>query len=215
MSFFDLKQLNFKYPNQKTDGIQDFSMSIEKGEIVALLGKSGSGKSTILRLIAGLETPQSGSLRINQKVMFDNTMNLAPQDRGIGMVFQDYSLFPHLTVLQNVMFGVPRKGKKDRENAAMNILAMVQLQDHASKYPQECSGGQQQRIAIARALAAEPNILLLDEPFSNLDEELKLSVRKEIKDLLKKCNITAILVTHDKGDVGAVADRVMQMHLMR
>ncbi|TAH67262.1 MAG: ABC transporter ATP-binding protein, partial [Anaerolineaceae bacterium] len=182
MSFFELEHLNFRYANQKTDGIQDFSMSIEKGEIVALLGNSGSGKSTILRLIAGLETPKSGSLRINQKVMFDNHMNLAPQERGIGMIFQDYSLFPHLTVLQNVMFGVPRKGKKEKEDAAMKFLAMVQLQDHAMKYPQECSGGQQQRIAIARALAAEPNILLLDEPFSNLDEELKKSVRTEIKD---------------------------------
>ena len=211
MSFFDLAQLNFKYPNQKTDGIQDFSMSIDEGEIVALLGNSGSGKSTILRLIAGLETPKSGSLRINQKVMFDNTLNLAPQERGIGMIFQDYSLFPHLTVLQNVMFGVPRKRKKERENSAMKVLAMVQLMDHARKYPQECSGGQQQRIAIARALAAEPNILLLDEPFSNLDEELKKSVRTEIKDLLTKYNITAILVTHDKEDVAAVADRVIHI----
>ena len=211
MSFFDLAQLNFKYPNQKTDGIQDFSMSIDEGEIVALLGNSGSGKSTILRLIAGLETPKSGSLRINQKVMFDNTLNLAPQERGIGMIFQDNSLFPHLTVLQNVMFGVPRKRKKERENSAMKVLAMVQLMDHARKYPQECSGGQQQRIAIARALAAEPNILLLDEPFSNLDEELKKSVRTEIKDLLTKYNITAILVTHDKEDVAAVADRVIHI----
>ena len=211
MSYFDLEQLNFRYPNQKTGGIEDFSMSIDKGEIVALLGKSGSGKSTILRLISGLETPKSGTLRVNQKILFDHNINLAPQERGIGMIFQDYSLFPHLTVLQNVMFGVSRKGKKEREKKAMDILAMVQLQEHARKYPQECSGGQQQRIAIARALAAEPNILLLDEPFSNLDEELKKSVREEIKDLLKKCNITAILVTHDKGDVGAVADRVLHI----
>ncbi|NLO10449.1 MAG: ABC transporter ATP-binding protein [Clostridiales bacterium] len=211
MSYFDLEQLNFRYPNQKTGGIEDFSMSIDKGEIVALLGKSGSGKSTILRLISGLETPKSGTLRVNQKIIFDHNINLAPQERGIGMIFQDYSLFPHLTVLQNVMFGVSRKGKKEREKKAMDILAMVQLQEHARKYPQECSGGQQQRIAIARALAAEPNILLLDEPFSNLDEELKKSVREEIKDLLKKCNITAILVTHDKGDVGAVADRVLHI----
>lgn len=211
MSFFDLEKLNFKYPNQSTGGIQDFSMTIEEGEIVALLGKSGSGKSTILRLIAGLETPQSGTLRVNHKIMFDHNINIAPQDRGIGMIFQDYSLFPHLTVLQNVMFGVPRKGKKEKEKVAMDILAMVQLQDHAKKYPQECSGGQQQRIAIARALAAEPNILLLDEPFSNLDEELKKSVREEIKELLRKCKITAILVTHDQGDVSAVADRVMHI----
>lgn len=211
MSYFILEHLNFMYPNQKEGGIQDFSMKLEKGEIVALLGNSGSGKSTILRLIAGLETPKSGTLTINQKVMFDKIKNLAPQNRQIGMIFQDYSLFPHLTVMQNVMFGVRKKGKGEKEKIAMDYLKMVQLKDQADKYPNECSGGQQQRIAIARALAAEPKILLLDEPFSNLDEELKISVRKDIKELLKKCNMSAILVTHDKNDVDEVADRVIRI----
>lgn len=211
MSYFIIEHLNFMYPNQKEGGIQDFSMKLEKGEIVALLGNSGSGKSTILRLIAGLETPKSGTLTINQKVMFDKNNNLAPQDRQIGMIFQDYSLFPHLTVIQNVMFGVRKKGKSEKEKIAMDYLQMVQLKDQADKFPNECSGGQQQRIAIARALAAEPQILLLDEPFSNLDEELKISVRKEIKELLKKCNMSAILVTHDKNDVDEVADRVIRI----
>lgn len=211
MSYFKLEHLNFMYPGQIEGGIQDFSMNLDKGEIVALLGNSGSGKSTILRLIAGLETPMSGTLMINQKVIFDKNLNLAPQERGIGMIFQDYSLFPHLTVLKNVMFGIQNNRKNERKKIALDYLNMVQLQDHAIKYPSECSGGQQQRIAIARAIAAEPKILLLDEPFSNLDEELKTSVRKEIKELFKKFNISAILVTHDRNDVDEVADRVIRI----
>lgn len=211
MSYFELKNLNFKYPNQKERVIENFSMKLDKGEIVALLGSSGSGKSTILRLIAGLEMPSSGALIINQEKMFDEKQNLSPQERGVGMIFQDYCLFPHLTVLQNVTFGIKGKRKSEKEKIAMNYLKLVQLQDQAEKYPSECSGGQQQRIAIARALAAEPNILLLDEPFSNLDEDLKISVRKEIKDLLKKCKMSAILVTHDHNDVEAVADRAIRI----
>lgn len=211
MSYFELNNLNFKYPKQKDCGIENFSMKLEKGEIIALLGNSGSGKSTILRLIAGLEMPNSGKIAINQKIVFDKNLNLAPQERGVGMIFQDYSLFPHLTVLQNVTFGILKKGKKEKEKIAMDYLEMVELQDHLDKYPHECSGGQQQRIAIARALAAKPNILLLDEPFSNLDEELKISVRKEIKELLKRCDMSAILVTHDRNDVDAVADRVIRI----
>ncbi|MDF2608706.1 MAG: potG [Lachnospiraceae bacterium] len=211
MSYFKLEHLNFIYPNQIEGVIQDFSMNLEKGEIVALLGNSGSGKSTILRLIAGLETPTSGSLIIHNKTLFATNVNLAPQDRGIGMIFQDYSLFPHLTVLENVMFGIRKKRKSERKIIAMHYLQMVQLQDHAHKHPSECSGGQQQRIAIARALAAEPSILLLDEPFSNLDEELKISIRKEVKELLVNCNMSAILVTHDRNDVEAVADRVIRI----
>lgn len=211
MSYFKLNNLSFKYPNQKESIIENFSMELNKGEIVALLGSSGSGKSTILRLIAGLEMPNSGTLIINKEKIFDEKQNLAPQDRGVGMIFQDYSLFPHLTVLQNVAFGIRKKGKREREKIAMKYLKMVQLEEHANKYPSECSGGQQQRIAIARALAAKPKILMLDEPFSNLDEDLKKSVRKEIKDILKKCEMSAILVSHDHNDVDAVADRVISI----
>lgn len=211
MPYFKLENLYFKYPNQKEGIIENFSMELEKGEIVALLGNSGSGKSTILRLIAGLEIPSTGMLIINQEKIFDGKQNIAPQDRGVGMIFQDYSLFPHLTVLQNVAFGIKSKRKSEKEKIALSYLRMVELDDHSEKYPSECSGGQQQRIAIARALAAKPNVLLLDEPFSNLDEELKVSVRKEIKDLLKKCNMSAILVTHDHNDVHAVADRVIRI----
>lgn len=211
MSFLKLEHLNFLYPGQIESSIKDFSMTLDKGEIVALLGKSGSGKSTILRLIAGLETAISGNLMINGKVIFDQNLNLAPQEREIGMIFQDYSLFPHLTVLKNVMFGIQKKSKLERKKIALDYLNLLQLQDHANKYPSECSGGQQQRIAIARAIAAEPKILLLDEPFSNLDAELKISVRKYIKELFKKYNISAILVTHDQNDVDEVADRVIRI----
>ena len=168
MSYFQLKNLCFKYPKQKDDIINNFSMELEKGEIVALLGNSGSGKSTVLRLIAGLENPKSGELIIAKNIIFDNNNNnTPPQKRGVGMIFQDYSLFPHLNVIQNVAFGIKEKNKKNRQKLAMKYLQMVELEDHIYKYPHECSGGQQQRIAIARALAAKPNILLLDEPFSN------------------------------------------------
>lgn len=209
MSYFQLKNLYFNYPKQKEDLIKNFSMELEEGEIVALLGNSGSGKSTVLRLIAGLEHPKSGKLIIDKNIMFNHGYNAPPQERGVGMIFQDYSLFPHLNVIQNVAFGINEKSKSDREKSAMKYLQMVELEDHKYKYPHECSGGQQQRIAIARALAAKPDILLLDEPFSNLDEELKKSVRKEIKELLKKFGMSAILVTHDRNDVEAVADRVI------
>lgn len=209
MSYFQLQNLYFNYPKQKDDIIKDFSMELEKGEIVALLGNSGSGKSTVLRLIAGLENPKSGKLIIDKNIIFDKDHNTPPQKRNVGMIFQDYSLFPHLNVLENVAFGIKGKKKKDKEQLAMKYLQMVELEDHKNKYPHECSGGQQQRIAIARALAAKPNILLLDEPFSNLDEELKKSVRKEIQELLKKFDMSAILVTHDRNDVDAVADRTI------
>ncbi|MEL7650081.1 MAG: ABC transporter ATP-binding protein [Sedimentibacter sp.] len=209
MSYFQLSNLCFNYPKQKDNIIKNFSMDLEKGEIAALLGNSGSGKSTVLRLIAGLETPKSGKLVIDEKVMFDNGNNTPPQRRGVGMIFQDYSLFPHLNVIENVAFGIKENSKKKREKLAAKYIQMVELEDHMYKFPHECSGGQQQRIAIARALAAKPNILLLDEPFSNLDEGLKKSVRKEIKELLKRFGMSAILVTHDRNDVDAVADKVI------
>jgi len=206
MSYFQLKNLCFNYPKQKDNIINNFSMELEKGEIVALLGNSGSGKSTVLRLIAGLENPKSGELIIDKNIIFDDNNNTPPQKRGVGMIFQDYSLFPHLNVIQNVAFGIK---EKNRDKLAMKYLQMVELEDHIYKYPHECSGGQQQRIAIARALASKPNVLLLDEPFSNLDEELKKTVRKEIKELLKKFSMSAILVSHDRNDVDTVADRVI------
>jgi iron(III) transport system ATP-binding protein len=208
MSQFQVKNLSFKYKNQKTTLIENFNMEVKKGEIVALIGPSGSGKSTILRLLSGLETPAAGVIKFNDHIVYDEKVNLEPQQRNIGMIFQDYALFPHLTVLKNVQFGI-KGSSKERKAKAFEFLQMVEMTEHADKYPHQCSGGQQQRIAIARALAAEPKILLLDEPFSNLDAKLRAGVRREIRDVIKKANISAVLVTHDQADVTACADRMV------
>ncbi len=208
MSQFLVKDLSFKYKKQKQLLIENFNMIVEKGEIVALVGKSGSGKSTILRLLSGLEEPMSGLISFEHQILFDGKKNLEPQQRNIGMIFQDYALFPHLTVLGNVKFGIKGNAATKKEQA-LACLRMVGMEEHSNKYPHQCSGGQQQRIAIARAIAAKPKILLLDEPFSNLDADLRKNVRQEVRDIIKRANISAILVTHDEEDVKACADRAV------
>ena len=206
MSQMQVRGLSFKYKDQQEMLIENFDIDVSEGEIVALIGASGSGKSTILRLICGLECPLSGKIELNNRVLYDDKTNLQPQERGIGMIFQDYALFPHLTVLGNIKFGATGS-REERKKTAIRCLELVQMVDHAHKYPHQCSGGQQQRIAIARAIAAKPMVLLLDEPFSNLDASLRAEVRADIRDIIKKANIGAILVTHDNEDVQACADR--------
>jgi iron(III) transport system ATP-binding protein len=207
--FIDIANLSFRYRNSKSDTLKDVSFSMEKGEILSILGESGGGKSTVLRLIAGLETPGSGNLVIDNKVIFDNDTFALPEKRGIGMVFQDYALFPHMTVDENIKFGLNKFSKNDKEVRVREMLELVNLQDFGSRYPHELSGGQQQRVAIARALAPKPSVLLLDEPFSNLDAHLKSKIREELKEILNKAGITAIFVTHDREDVKSIADKVV------
>lgn len=208
MSQFLVKDLSFKYKKQEQLLIENFNITVEKGEIVALVGNSGSGKSTILRLLSGLEEPISGLIQFENQILFNGKTNLEPQQRNIGMIFQDYALFPHVTVLGNVKFGMKGNAAIKKEQA-LTYLQMVGMDEHCNKYPHQCSGGQQQRIAIARAIAAKPRILLLDEPFSNLDADLRKNVRQEVRDIIKKANISAILVTHDEEDVKACADRAV------
>ena len=208
MNYFQMEDVNFQYKGQKDFLVENFHLQVEQGEIVALLGSSGSGKSTILRLISGLEKPDTGCIRFGDQILFDQKKNVVPEARDIGMIFQDYALFPHLSVLGNVKFAL-RRDVKPKKEKALAYLRMVQMESHARKYPHQCSGGQQQRIAIARALAAEPKLLLLDEPFSNLDTALRAGVRKEVRDLMKAANMSAILVTHDAEDVKACADRTV------
>jgi len=210
MSKLVIEQVSFHYKDQTENLIKDFSMTVEDGEIVALIGSSGSGKSTILRLLCGLEQPNSGRITLDDRILYDATSNLMPQERGIGMIFQDYALFPHLTVLGNVMFAASGN-RATRKKTAERYLELVQMSEHAKKHPHQCSGGQQQRIAIARALASNPGVLLLDEPFSNLDASLRQEVRLEIRDIIKKSGINAILVTHDEEDVKACADRAVYL----
>ncbi|MGL1920338.1 MAG: ABC transporter ATP-binding protein [Hyphomicrobiales bacterium] len=191
--------------------LDDISLSIERGEIICLLGPSGSGKSTLLRLIAGVETLSKGSITINGQVMVDENVFVPPENRKIGMVFQDYALFPHLTVIQNIMFGIGKNGKIS-SHQAMEQLKYIGLQSYADNYPNTLSGGQQQRVALARTLATEPQILLLDEPFSGLDAHLREDLRKETKKLIKQQNASAIFVTHDAEEALYLADKIILLN---
>lgn len=204
-----IDNLHFKYKNSKEDNIRDFNIEINKGEIVSILGQSGSGKSTVLRIIAGLESGYKGKITIAENVVFDENTFVDPEKRGVGMVFQDYALFPHMSVAKNIMFGLKNMEKKKKEQRVIEVLKLVNLEEYKDKYPYELSGGQQQRIAIARALAPRPSILLLDEPFSNLDAHLQEKIRTELKEIIQKANITSIFVTHDKEDAKALADKVV------
>ncbi len=196
-----------------TEVVKGLSMHLKQGEIGCLLGFSGCGKTTALRAIAGLEQPQSGVITLNAKTLTDIhqgsvTTQIMPAKRDMGMVFQDYALFSHLNVQDNIGFGLHRWKKADRLARIAEMLALVELTDHANKRISELSGGQQQRIALARALAPKPDLLLLDEPFSNLDMMLRESLAAKVRDILKKTNTTAILVTHDQHEAFAIADKI-------
>lgn len=207
--YIEISALNFKYKNAKDWVINDFHFSIDQGEVISIFGQSGSGKSTVLRIIAGLELPESGSIKIGDKIMVDDKSFVLPEKRQIGMVFQDYALFPHLTVEGNIKFGLKNMTKREKDNRINEVLELVNLKEFKRRYPYELSGGQQQRVALARALAPKPSLLLLDEPFSNLDADLQAKIREELKLILKQTGITSIFVTHDREDSLAIADRVV------
>lgn len=206
MSIVEIKGLTFSFSRKDKPVISDFSFSMEKGQIVGILGQSGSGKSTLLRLISGLEMPMKGTIKIAGTTVVSESIFIHPEVRGVGMVFQDYALFPHMTVKDNILFGLSRMPRKDRKQRVDEMLELVQMESFAKRYPHELSGGQQQRVALARALAPKPNMLLLDEPFSNLDADLKESIREDLRVILKKANMTCIMVTHDRNDVKAICD---------
>lgn len=188
--------------------VNGLSMRLAKGSIGCLLGPSGCGKTTALRCIAGFEPVDEGSIRAHGRLLASPGFHAAPESRQIGMVFQDYALFPHLTVLDNVAFGLHRMDRSRRTRRAEEILDTVGLAEHRGNYPHQLSGGQQQRVALARALAPEPEIVLLDEPFSSLDVELRERLGIEVRTVLKTLNTTALLVTHDQQEAFAVADLV-------
>lgn len=184
------------------------SLDLKRGELLALLGPSGSGKSTLLRCIAGLERLDAGTIRQGETVWGAPGMHLPPETRRVGMVFQDYALFPHMTALANVAFGLSGPGRHDR---AMAQLEAAELAHKAKAYPHELSGGEQQRVALARALAPEPAIVLLDEPFSGLDRRLRSELRDRTRDRLKQSGTAALLVTHDAEEAFALADEIALM----
>ena len=189
----------------KRNALEDCSFSLKKGEICAIVGESGSGKTTLLRLIAGLERPNNGSIKINGKLVSNDTQITAPQKRQIGMVFQDYVLFPHMTVEQNIGFGL----KNASHTKIDDLLSLIKMNSYSKAYPSELSGGQEQRVALARTLALRPNLLLLDEPFSNLDIGLKSELRKEIQSIVKELNTSLIFITHDLYDAIEIADKII------
>jgi len=206
MSIVEIEGLTFSFSRKEIPIINNFSFSMEKGEVVGILGQSGSGKSTLLRLISGLEMPMKGTIKIAGTTVVSEGVFIHPEERGVGMVFQDYALFPHMTVKDNILFGLSRLPRKQRKSRVDEMLELVQMESFEKRYPHELSGGQQQRIALARALAPKPNILLMDEPFSNLDADLKESIREELGLILKKADMTCIMVTHDRKDVEAICD---------
>jgi iron(III) transport system ATP-binding protein len=191
-----------------TTAVAAASLCVERGEVVALLGPSGCGKTTLLRLIAGFEEPDAGTVEVAERRVAGAGTWVPPEQRRVGMVFQDYALFPHLTVAENVGFGVPRRARAGR---VRELLAIVNLDGLGRRYPHELSGGQQQRVALARALAPSPELVLLDEPWSNVDPFLRESLRAEVSEIIRPLGVTVLLVTHDREEAFSLADRIALM----
>ncbi|MBC8160602.1 MAG: ABC transporter ATP-binding protein [Roseiflexaceae bacterium] len=204
----ELRNVSRRFGQSSAPALDGLSLEVLRGEIMALLGPSGCGKSTTLRLIAGLEQPDDGEIWLNGAMVASPRHSAPPEARGIGMVFQDYALFPHLTVLENVAFGLHRLPKSQRHARAAQALALVGLGEFGARYAHQLSGGQQQRVALARALAPRPAVVLLDEPFSNLDAALRVQMRDDLRDILRRAEATAIFVTHDQAEALALGDRV-------
>ena len=202
--YLEVKNL-VKYYQKDVPVIKKLNFSVEKGEIISFLGESGSGKTTFLKCISGLETINSGTISLNNNILNNKNIFIKPQKRKIGFVFQDYPLFPHLNLKDNITFNLKSKYLKKLDY----MISLTGLEKLLHRYPHELSGGEQQRACIARALIREPDLLLLDEPFSNLDSNIKLSMREEIYKIIKETNTTTILVTHDINDSLNIADRIL------
>ncbi|MRR51470.1 MAG: ABC transporter ATP-binding protein [Rhodocyclaceae bacterium] len=213
MSQLDVQRVSHAYGRNPV--VREISFTLEAGQIGCLLGASGCGKTTMLRLIAGFETPTGGEIRLQGESIATPTRQTPPERRHIGMVFQDYALFPHLSVADNVGFGIRDASAAEKRRRVTELIETVGLGGQQDKYPHELSGGQQQRVALARALAPQPRLLLLDEPFSNLDVELRERLSLEIRQILKSTGTTAMLVTHDQHEAFAVADVIGVMRAGR
>jgi iron(III) transport system ATP-binding protein len=192
--------------------LEDFSLRLHRGELLTLLGPSGCGKTTTLRLIAGLERPDGGTIEMGGTTVVGDGTFEPPEKRGVGVVFQEFALFPHLSAAENVGFGLKDWPDEERQARVDELLDLVGLTDHRDSTPDELSGGQQQRVALARSLAPEPEMLLLDEPFSNLDVDLRIQMREEVRAILKEAGVSAISVTHDQEEAMSISDRVAVMN---
>ncbi len=202
----ELQQVSVRYG--ATTAVENASVTLQSGDIGCLLGPSGCGKTTLLRAIAGFEPLTAGSIALCGETLSTPQRRTPPEQRKVGMVFQDFALFPHLNVRGNIAFGLSALSSRARRDRVEGLLQLVALSEHADAWPHELSGGQQQRVALARALAPEPEILLLDEPFSNLDAELRTALAADVRELLKRSAITALLVTHDQHEAFAMADQI-------
>lgn len=207
--YLQIRQLNKSYGTKRV--VSDVDLTMEAGELLSLLGPSGCGKTTILRMIAGLVTPDSGNIKVGERVFYDEKHEVAVEERQLGMVFQDFALWPHMTVAKNIAFGLNlrRTSAQQVNKRVEELLELVNLPGLGQRFPYQLSGGQQQRVAVARALATEPRLLLLDEPFSSLDTGLRETMRTELVVLFRRLKITTINVTHDQDEAMAMSDRIM------
>lgn len=206
MSQLDIEQVEIRYG--QNPAVYAVNLQVKQGQIACLLGPSGCGKTTLLRAIAGFEPLSHGQISLNGRVLSTPQTTLATEERKIGMVFQDYALFPHLNIADNIRFGIRKQPSKTQQQRVKELLKLVSLAGYEQRYPHELSGGQQQRIALARALAPRPALLLLDEPFGSQDTELRETLAREVRDILKQESITALLVTHDQHEAFAMADEI-------
>ncbi len=210
--FVEVSRLSVRYPGRTQAAVDDVSFGLRAGDIGVFIGPSGCGKTTLLRAVAGLERVTAGEIRIERQVVGSDSVHVPAESRRIGMVFQDYALFPHIDVGRNVGFGIHHLPKAQRVARVAEVLELVGLGGIERRFPHELSGGQQQRVALARALAPEPRLLLLDEPFSNLDVELRERLAHEIRAILKAARATALFVTHDQLEAFAIGDVIGVMH---
>lgn len=212
--YLNLENISLAYntPDGPKTVVKNLDLTVDKGHIGCLLGASGCGKTTVLRAIAGFEPLRAGTIHLNGELLSSAEATVVPEKRNVGMMFQDYALFPHLSIEKNIAFGLRKQDKIKRLARTEEMLELVGLEDLGKRYPHELSGGQQQRVALARALAPEPSLLLLDEPFSNLDVDTRERLAFEVREILQKTGLTAILVTHNQAEAFAIADRIGVMN---
>ena len=212
MAVLELKNITKTYSGEENPAVADLNFTLENEEIVTLLGPSGCGKTTILRMIAGFIRPDRGEIYISGEKVAGRGVMKSPEKRNIGMMFQDYALFPHLTVRQNIIFGLEKKlSREEQQQRVEKLLKMVGLEGYQNQYPHQLSGGQQQRVALSRALSRNPAVVLMDEPFSSLDERMRGVMRREIREILQKSKTPAIVVSHDREDAFSLSDRLAVM----
>ncbi len=210
--FLQIDQVDVRYSGQPRPAVQQVALGLAAGDIGVLIGPSGCGKTTLLRAVAGLERVTAGTIHLSGELVSGARLHVPPEARRIGMVFQDYALFPHLDVGRNVAFGLKHLPARERARRVTEVLALVDLAGSEKRYPHELSGGQQQRVALARAMAPSPRLLLLDEPFSNLDVDLRERLAHELRAILKAARATALFVTHDQLEAFAIGDQIGVMH---